>query len=172
MLRQLTNLALIGVLAVSTAPALAQTGNSGSAPTPPASGMEPGPDAMPMSQDSMRAMMREMMQEMMQESDDAVPRRGENRRDRDRAERAGWRNRHREMDERGPRGGMRHGMHRAGMRVMFAIMDADGNGALALQEVQDFHARIFDAIDDDGNGEVTSQEIEGFFRGPAGELPR
>src|SRR3546814_7644813 len=54
------------------------------------------------------------------------------------------------MGRHGPQSGMmgpgmmRHGgmMGRGGMRIMFAIMDADGDGALALGEIQDIHARI------------------------------
>src|SRR3546814_6669816 len=54
------------------------------------------------------------------------------------------------MGRHGPQSGMmgpgmmRHGgmMGRGGMRIMFAIMDADGVGALALGEIQDIHARL------------------------------
>ena len=55
------------------------------------------------------------------------------------------------------------GMHGAGMRIMFAIIDADTNGALSLQEVQDFHRRIFNAVDEDGGGEITIDEIRAFM---------
>jgi Ca2+-binding EF-hand superfamily protein len=39
------------------------------------------------------------------------------------------------------------------------------DGALSLEEVQDFHERIFNAIDADGDGRVTMEEIESFFHG-------
>jgi len=63
---------------------------------------------------------------------------------------------------RGRGGGMGHG---AMMQVVFAMMDADGNGSLALQEVQDAHARIFAHMDANDDGEVTKGEIRAFFRG-------
>jgi Ca2+-binding EF-hand superfamily protein len=67
-------------------------------------------------------------------------------------------------------GGMRAAMmHGAGMRMMFAIVDADGDGALSLAEVQDFHARIFKAVDENGDGSVEIEEIESFFHGPDDE---
>ncbi len=64
--------------------------------------------------------------------------------------------------------------HRGMLPLMFAIMDADGDGALALQEVQDIHARIFRHVDADGNGRVTKEEIAAFFgsAGPAAPVAR
>ena len=58
-------------------------------------------------------------------------------------------------------------MGRGGMmRVMFAIMDADGDGALSFEEeVQEVHARIFNAVDADGDGRVTPEEMQAFFHG-------
>lgn len=55
------------------------------------------------------------------------------------------------------------GMHSARMRIMFAIMDANGDGALELEEVQDFQRRIFNAVDRNGDGGVGMDEIESFF---------
>ena len=150
------------------APALAQTDVTPAPTTPPQS---PGaqPDMSGQSSESMREMMREMMQEMMREEPRAQGRRGDRaeRRDGDR-----WRHgarRDRPGSEyrmgRGP-GGMRSGMmHGAGMRMMFAIVDADGDGALSLAEVQDFHGRIFNSVDENGDGSVEMEEIESFFHG-------
>lgn len=59
---------------------------------------------------------------------------------------------------------MRHGVM---MRVMFAIVDRDGDGALSLEEVQEIHARIFRQIDADKDGKVTVEEIQAFFHGTA-----
>ena len=63
-------------------------------------------------------------------------------------------------------GGMDGGMgHRGMMQVVFAMMDADGNGTLSLQEVQDAHARIFAHMDADDDDQVTKREIRAFFHG-------
>jgi EF hand len=63
------------------------------------------------------------------------------------------------------------GMRRPGMmmppgimRMMMVMMDADGDGALSLEEVQSVHARMFKAMDADKNGKVTLEEIQQFFR--------
>ena len=50
------------------------------------------------------------------------------------------------------------------MPIMFAIMDADGDGALSLQEFQEVHARIFKHIDTDKDGRVKMEDIQDFFR--------
>ncbi|WP_353641153.1 EF-hand domain-containing protein [Mesorhizobium sp. WSM2239] len=150
------------------APALAQTETTPAPTMPPQSpGAQPGMSGQ--SSDSMREMMRDMMREMMQEEPRAYGRRGDRaeRRGGDRWRHGAWRDRHGSeyrMD-RGPRG-MRSGMmHGAGMRMMFAIVDADGDGALSLAEVQDFHGRIFNAVDENGDGNVEMEEIESFFHG-------
>lgn len=69
------------------------------------------------------------------------------------------------------RGMMGRGMERGPMlRIMFAIMDANGDDSLSLEEVQEFHARIFRAIDADDDGGVTQAELRGFMTGaPADE---
>ena len=96
----------------------------------------------------------------------------EGRRDDDR----NWKKGRRHDAERGGgrmhdrRGGHRDGirsamMHGAGMRMMFAIVDADGDGALSLAEIQDFHGRIFKAVDKNGDGKVKMTEIEAFVHG-------
>ena len=56
-------------------------------------------------------------------------------------------------------------MHGAVMRMVFAIVDADGDGALSLTEIQDFHGRIFKAVDENSDGKVEMTEIEAFFHG-------
>ena len=77
----------------------------------------------------------------------------------------GWRS---DGMERGYGGGMMMGgMGRGGMmRIMFAVADADGNGALSLEEVQELHARIFAHVDADRDGRVTMEEMQAFTRGP------
>lgn len=60
-------------------------------------------------------------------------------------------------------------MHGAGMRMMFAIMDADGDGALSQTEVQDFVGRIFNAVDENGDDSVEMDEIRAFLYGALDE---
>ena len=65
-------------------------------------------------------------------------------------------------------GMMRHGpmVGRRGhaMKLMFAIADADGDGALSFEEVTVIHKRIFDSVDTDYDGKVTVEEVQAFLR--------
>jgi Ca2+-binding EF-hand superfamily protein len=60
------------------------------------------------------------------------------------------------------------------MRVMFALVDADGSGGLSLEEVQTAHARLFAAADADDDGELTPREMRRFMHagGRGGVAPR
>ena len=62
---------------------------------------------------------------------------------------------------------MGQGMHPGGMmyRMMFVLMDTDGDGTLSLEEFQAAHAKIFKAIDANKDGKVTFEEMQAFFRG-------
>jgi hypothetical protein len=51
------------------------------------------------------------------------------------------------------------------MRMIFSLMDADGDGKLTLQEFQAAHERIFNAMDTDHDGTVTLEEMQAFMRG-------
>src|SRR5215471_5676608 len=51
------------------------------------------------------------------------------------------------------------------MRIIFSLMDADGDGKLTLQEWQAAHERIFKAMDTDHDGTVTLEEMQAFMRG-------
>jgi hypothetical protein len=51
------------------------------------------------------------------------------------------------------------------MRMMFALMDADGDGAISLQEFQAAHERIFKAMDSNKDGKVTLEEMQAFIHG-------
>jgi hypothetical protein len=163
--------AVVAVLAMLASPAFAQTSET-APPTAPVQdrGPEQSPGESGQTQDSMREMMRQMMGEMMQE-----------RMQKDRgpeAERRGGDHWHRDYrmgppDGRrmaGDRGRMEAGMmHGARMRIMFAIIDANGDGALSQTEVQDFIGRIFNAVDENGDGSVDMQEIQSFFHGAGDE---
>jgi hypothetical protein len=58
------------------------------------------------------------------------------------------------------------GMMGTMMRVMFALMDADGDGSLSRDEFAEAHDRIFNHMDADGDGELTLQEMQSFLSGP------
>jgi hypothetical protein len=106
-----------------------------------------------------------MMQEGMQRGQRMSQRgmqRGQRGYGRYRDGRPGMMRQHRRVgDGMGMMQGMGHGVM---MQVLFAIMDADGDGALSLEEVQEAHARIFAHMDADGDGLVTKEEIRAFFR--------
>lgn len=49
------------------------------------------------------------------------------------------------------------------MRMMFALMDADGDGTISLQEFQAAHERIFKAMDANKDGKLTPEEMHTFI---------
>jgi hypothetical protein len=69
------------------------------------------------------------------------------------------------MMQPGMMGGMpMMGMHGHSMKIMFAIADTDGDGALSFEEVTTIHKRIFDAVDADKDGKVTPAEVRAFMQ--------
>lgn len=48
-------------------------------------------------------------------------------------------------------------------RIIFALMDADGDGTVALSEFQAAHERLFKAIDRDKDGKLTLDEMMTFM---------
>jgi len=58
------------------------------------------------------------------------------------------------------------------MRIIFALMDGDGDGTVSLQEFQAAQEKIFKAMDTDKNGTVSIQEIQTFMRGTGNSAPR
>lgn len=65
----------------------------------------------------------------------------------------------------GPMSGMMPmmGMHGPMLKIIFAIADTNGDGALSFEEVTALHKRIFDAMDTNKDGKVTLEEIEAFM---------
>ena len=75
-------------------------------------------------------------------------------------------------------GMMGHGMMGGGMmgggamgpppvmlRIMFALIDTDGDGTIELQEFQAAHERIFKAMDTNKDGKLTLEEMQAFVHG-------
>jgi hypothetical protein len=62
---------------------------------------------------------------------------------------------------------MRHGGMRGGfaMRIIFALMDPDGDGTISLEEFQAAHERIFKAMDAHKDGTVSMEEMRDFLHG-------
>ncbi len=50
-------------------------------------------------------------------------------------------------------------------RMIFALMDTDGDGTVELPEFQAAHEKIFKAMDTNHDGKLTPEEIEAFMRG-------
>ncbi|MFZ2075082.1 MAG: EF-hand domain-containing protein [Xanthobacteraceae bacterium] len=51
------------------------------------------------------------------------------------------------------------------MRIIFGMVDANGDGKLTLEEWQAAQERIFKAMDIDHDGTVTYEEMEAFMHG-------
>lgn len=161
-----TSFVLAGGLAALALPAMSQTTMPSQQQT-----TQPQSRGGEQSYDDIREMMREMMREMRQ--DETRPNGSEGRWE-DRPRMRDWSDRRSRdrmgrdaMTRRGMMGDRAGGMmHGAGMRIMFAIMDTNGDGALALEEVQEFHERIFNMVDENDNGKITMEEVREFFSVP------
>jgi hypothetical protein len=60
-------------------------------------------------------------------------------------------------------GMMRH--HAPFMRIIFALMDSDGNGTVSLQDFQAAHERIFKSMDANKDGVLILDEMQSFMTG-------
>jgi hypothetical protein len=88
------------------------------------------------------------------------------------------------MMEHGPMGGgmmdhgmMAHGLGRGGCspimsRIIFALMDGDGDGTVSLQEFEAAHERIFKAMDANKDGQLTEDEMMAFMHGVTRSAPQ
>jgi hypothetical protein len=89
---------------------------------------------------------------------------------------SGWR--HYQDWDRGPRmmgrGGTGPENIASGMmmRMLFTLMDSDGDGAISLQEFQAAHERIFKGMDANKDGRLTLEEMQGFLQGVRRPVPR
>jgi hypothetical protein len=61
--------------------------------------------------------------------------------------------------------GMGGGHFRMMLPMMMAMMDANNDGALSLEEVQAVHSRMFTYIDTNKDGKVTPDEVQAAFGG-------
>lgn len=50
------------------------------------------------------------------------------------------------------------------MKVMFAIADSDGDGAVSFEELTAIHKRVFDAVDVNNDSKVTPEEMQAFMQ--------
>jgi hypothetical protein len=57
------------------------------------------------------------------------------------------------------------------MRMIFTLMDSDGDGTVSLQEFQAAHERIFKGMDANKDGRLTLEEILAFMQGTRRPVP-
>jgi hypothetical protein len=77
----------------------------------------------------------------------------------------------RDMMGRGMMGGGAMG-HAIMLRMMFALMDGDGDGTISLPEFQAAHERIFKAMDANKDGQLTQEEMQAFMHGIRRSAPQ
>jgi len=58
------------------------------------------------------------------------------------------------------------------MRMLFILVDTDGDGTISLQEFQAAHERIFKAMDVNKDGRLTLEEIQAFMQGTRRSVPQ
>ena len=54
------------------------------------------------------------------------------------------------------------------MRIIFALMDSDGDGTISLQEFQAAHERLFKAMDGNKDGRLSPEQMQSFMHGATG----
>ena len=58
------------------------------------------------------------------------------------------------------------------MRMIFTLMDSDGDGTIELPEFQAAHDRIFKAMDANKDGHLTLEEMQAFMQGSTRSAPQ
>ena len=58
------------------------------------------------------------------------------------------------------------------MRIIFSLMDSDGDGTISLPEFQAAHERIFKAMDANRDSRLTLEEMQAFMQGTPRPVPR
>ena len=58
------------------------------------------------------------------------------------------------------------------MRIIFSLMDSDGDGTISLAEFQAAHERIFKAMDANRDSRLTLEEMQAFMQGTPRPVPR
>jgi Ca2+-binding EF-hand superfamily protein len=53
------------------------------------------------------------------------------------------------------------------MRMIFALVDTDGDGTISIQEFLAAHERIFKAMDSNKDGRLTLEQMQAFLQGMA-----
>lgn len=171
---------------VASFPALAQTSGTPTPAPAPATDQSPAgqlPNVNGQVGGPTREMIRQMVEQAIQEkmqqdrgSQDGYfhekPNRNQDAEGADEADsRAGrwhdrgdWGRGHRMAGHRGPQM-----MRAAGMRLIFGLLDTDGDGSLSENEVDGAVGRIFSAIDENGDGKIDLEEIQSFLHGSRAE---
>lgn len=62
--------------------------------------------------------------------------------------------------------------HAIMLRMVFALMDGDGNGTISSTEFQAAHDRIFKAMDSNKDGQLTQEEMQAFMHGTGRSVPQ
>jgi len=142
-------------LAIAVAVPVAQAQLSGGA-APAAPGAETAPAVSPPGIEGSE-MMRERRREVRDRRRAMREHRREASEDRGRGRAAAHR-------RPGRADGAHRGMHPAAMRMVFLLIDTDGNGTLSLAEVNAVTTRLFNASDGNADGELSVEELRAFSR--------